>query len=351
MRRAHQASARDLCDVVLGTGLVERAVVATDDAAWGAELAGLPVEVDVDRPSEPFHFGQRLVGLIERFDVRRALYSGGASAPLMSAESWSVALSRLIESDHLVVTNNVHSCDWVGFAPGGEVLSVLAGQTSDNAVAWILTNDAGLDFWSDAPSASTRFDLDTPADLLMARRHPRIGAHLREYLDGLDLDGSRVEAVLAEMARDGGSLALVGRASPAVWESLDRATRCWVRVFAEERGMRASGRLERGEVRSLLADYAALAGFEAFFDELASMVNGVLLDDRVLLASQRIWPPSADRYNSDLYRWERVQDAYLRRLTKAAATCHIPVVLGGHSVVAGGLMALVEVLRSRQGPA
>ena len=112
--------------------------------------------------------------------------------------------------------------------------------------------------------------------------------------------------------------------------------------------MRASGRVERGEVRSLLADYVKLAGLEGFFDSLADLTNAVLFDDRVLLVSRGLWPSAPDRFNSDLGRWERVEDPFLRRFARAASESQIPVVLGGHSVVAGGLMALVEVLQSEQ---
>ncbi len=351
MRRAHQAAARDLLETLLRTDRIERAVVATDDAGWAEGLLSLPVHIDVDPPDEPFHFGRRLAGLIERYDVRRALYAGGASAPLLGAESWIDALSQLAEADRLVVTNNTHSCDWVGFAPADEVLAAITRQTSDNPIAWVLDTECGLPVRSTLPSAATRFDLDTPTDLLIARRHPDIGPHLRRYLDSLDslgLKAPQIDAVLAEMTREGGRLALIGRVSPGAWASLDHATRCWVRVFAEERGMRASGRVERGEVRSLLADYVKLAGLEGFFDSLADLTNAVLFDDRVLLVSRGRWPSAPDRFNSDLGRWERVEDPFLRRFARAASESQIPVVLGGHSVVAGGLMALVEVLQSEQ---
>ena len=106
--------------------------------------------------------------------------------------------------------------------------------------------------------------------------------------------------------------------------------------------MRASGRQGRGEVRSLLADYVALAGVEGLFDELAQLADGVLLDSRVILAARDSWPSTADRFNSDLHRWDLVKDPFLRDFTRAAAGAQVPVVLGGHSVVAGGLMALVE---------
>jgi len=343
---AHRAAARDLLGVLLRTGVIGRAVVATDDPAWGDTLTDLPVEVDLDLPGEPFHFGRRLAGLIERYDAQRVLYSGGASAPLLSVERWTEVLARLAEADRLVVTNNLHSCDWVGFVPAIEVASLVAQEAKDNAVAWALVHEGGLPAESLPPSAATRFDLDTPADLLIAHRHPGIGLHLRRFLDRLGWEAPQLEGVLAAMARDGGSLAVVGRASAAAWAALERATRCWVRVFAEERGMRASGRQEQGEVRSLLADYLELVGVEGFFDELAGLVDGVLLDNRVVLAARGLWPSTPDRFHSDLYRWDRVEEPFLRRLTRAAAEARVPVVLGGHSVVAGGLMALVEAFEA-----
>ena len=339
---AHRAAARDLLELLLRTGMIGRAVVATDDPAWGDMLTGLPVEVDLDPPGEPFHFGRRLAGLIERYEAQRVLYSGGASAPLLSSEHWAQVLARLADAERLVVTNNLHSCDWVGFVPADEIAPLIVQEVNDNAVAWALSHEGGLPVESLPASAATRFDLDTPADLLIVHRHPGIGPCLRRFLDRLGWEAPQLDGVLAAMASDGGSMAVVGRASSAAWAALERATRCWVRVFAEERGMRASGRQEQGEVRSLLADYLELTGVEGFFDELANLVDGVLLDNRVILAARGLWPSTPDRFNSDLYRWDRVVEPFLRRFTRAAAEARVPVVMGGHSVVAGGLMALVE---------
>jgi hypothetical protein len=339
---AHRAAARDLLELLLRTGMVGRAVVATDDAAWGETLADLPVEVDLDPVGEPFHFGRRLAGLIERYDARCVLYSGGASAPLLSAERWAELLARLGEAQRLVVTNNLHSCDWVGFVPAVDVAPLIAQESNDNALAWAMAYEGGLPVEHLPPSAAARFDLDTPADLLIAHRHPGIGPHLRHCLDGLGWQSRRLDRVLDAMACEGGSLAVVGRVSAAAWASLERATRCWVRVFAEERGMRASGRQERGEVRSLVADYLEHVGVERFFGELAELVDGVLFDNRVVLAARNLWPSTFDRFSSDLYRWDRVEESFLRRFTRAAADARVPVILGGHAVVAGGLMALVE---------
>ena len=114
--------------------------------------------------------------------------------------------------------------------------------------------------------------------------------------------------------------------------------------------MRASGRQERGEVRSLLASYLDRVGFQGFFEALGDLADAVLIDNRVILASRGLWPSALDRFNSDLYRWDEVENPFLRDLTRAAARAPVPVVMGGHSVVAGGLMALAEAVAGTRSP-
>ena len=63
--------------------------------------------------------------------------------------------------------------------------------------------------------------------------------------------------------------------------------------------------------------------------------------------SRRIWPSAADRFYSDLRQPEKISDPWVRRFTEAAIEAPIPVVLGGHSLVSGGLYALVEAAWAR----
>jgi hypothetical protein len=351
MRGAHQAAARDLLGILMETGCVARAVVATDDVSFGETLSELPVHVDIDPPGRTFHFGRRLAQLVETYDVRRALYCGGGSAPLMGFDRWASTLAWLRDAERVVVTNNVHSCDWVGFTDVRRVLPVIADQTSDNGLAWVLAHEAGLAVESALPTAATRFDLDTPVDLLVARRHPGVGRHLAAFLSGLAWNGDRVDGVLATMATEGSSLTIAGRVSSAAWAAVEQTTSCWVRVFAEERGMRASGRQQRGQVRSLLADFLSLVGPQHFFNTLADLSEAVLLDNRVILAARQLWPATVDRYHSDLLRWKRIEEPFLRELAQAAAAAPVPVLMGGHSIVAGGLMALAEICAAARGGA
>ena len=66
------------------------------------------------------------------------------------------------------------------------------------------------------------------------------------------LDTSALDAALPLMLDRDATILVAGRVSSATWRYLERETACSTRVFSEERGMRASGRQARGEVRSLL---------------------------------------------------------------------------------------------------
>src|SRR3712207_986789 len=126
------------------------------------------------------------------------------------------------------------------------------------------------------------------------------------------------------------------------WQYLERNTACRVRLYAEERGMQADGREAAGLVRSLLGYYIDAVGLERTFRTLAGMADAACIDSRVLTAHAGRTPSREDRFNADLGHAEQIRDPMLRDLTAAAAAAPIPVLLGGHALVSGGLMALVQ---------
>ena len=105
--------------------------------------------------------------------------------------------------------------------------------------------------------------------------------------------------------------------------------------------MAAAGREGTG-ARSLLAYHLQAVGLARFFEELATLGDAAFIDTRVLLAHLGLRPSRADRFLSDLGRPDAIADPFLREFTQGAAAAAIPVLLGGHSLVSGGLMALIE---------
>ncbi|MEW6579618.1 MAG: hypothetical protein AB1435_10535 [Chloroflexota bacterium] len=346
--RALQAAATDLIAVLTSLGICP--VVAA-----GPELDWLPDGTDCscDLDEGPFRFGQRLAGVIERFGLANVLYFGAGSAPLLSREMIVQVRAALISADaggeRVVLTNNLHSSDWVAFTQAQDALPVIRRASRDNGLAWMLQEDGG---WTVRALAhlppSARMDLDTPADLAIVRAHPACSPRLRAALQDPLLDRIPVGAILDVLARDGSRAALIGRVAPQAWDALSRATQCWIRVFSEERGMAASERLARGEARSLIARMIARWGPGAFFEELAQMADVAIIDSRVLMAAAGHYPGAGERFASDLYLVGAIGDPWLCEFAAAAQAAPLPVLLGGHGVVAGGLHALAEIVAERR---
>jgi len=353
MLKAYRAAARDTIERALEADVASRIVVATHWAEWAATLSDLPVQVDLDtRPPTPFHFGNRLAGVIERHHVRRAFYLGGGSAPLMDGPALRAVADAIRHEDGLIVTNNIHSSDWAAFAPADVAVRLADELRSDNSLGWILSRLGGLAAREWPRSAATQFDLDTPTDLVIAGLLARpdrserpvrsIGPHLRAHIESLGWDDAHVRAAAQVLMTPAKQIIIAGRVSQSTWAHLEGQTQCWMRMFSEERGMRASGRQARGLVRSLLADYVELVGQERFFREMGELADAMFLDSRVILAARQSWPSPADRFYSDLRRPDDIADPFLRDFTAAALAAPIPVVLGGHSLVSGGLWALAS---------
>jgi hypothetical protein len=351
---AKQAITLDLVERALTVPSLRPIVVATNSTHLAQRLAGFPVQVDLDDPEQPFHFGRRLAELIDHYGMESCFYIGGGAGPLLPASEMAATAEKLLAPDgtrgqaagRLLITNNFYSSDWVAFAP----TSVLGGHPlpdNDNELAWLLGEHRGLPIRELPRSAATQLDVDTPTDLFTLAAHPGAGPHTRAYLEGLGLDTTALDAALPFLLDRDATILVAGRVSSATWSYLERETACSTRVLSEERGMRASGRQARGEVRSLLGTYLDAVGLERFFEALATMSQAVFLDNRVLLAHRRSWPPAADRFYSDLRQPGRIADPFLRALTEAAMAAPVPVIMGGHSLVSGGMYALVEAAWAR----
>lgn len=341
MAGAREAITRDLVDRALATGLFCQIIVSTNSARLAAALAGRPVQLVMDAPDKAFHFGRWLQELVQRFAIAKLFYMGGGSGPLLSQDEMARLVELVDREDEYLVTNNFYSTDYAVWSPARAVQAI-EPPSLDNDLGWLLVRQAGLKNYSPPPSAATQLDVDTPIDLMTIQGHPGVGPHLAQYLRQLDLDTAHIRRATAVFLDRAAEVFILGRVSSAVWTCLERETACRVRLLSEERGMRASGRQARGEVRSLLGFYLDAVGMETFFAQLAQLGQAAFVDNRVVLAHWQAWPSDADRFYADLRQPDQVVDERLRALVEAAMAAPIPVVMGGHSLVSGGLYAMLE---------
>jgi hypothetical protein len=338
---AQCAAAHDTLKKIRTIPEVGEIVVATRSESFSAVARALGAQIENDPIDEEFHWGHCLARLVRKYRATLPLYIGGGSGLLMSAAEWRAIVQQVLAEPNTIVANNFFSCDFAAWSPGA-ALEKIAPPAVDNDLAFRLGEHAGLRVIALPRNAASQFDIDTPTDLMMIARHSAIGDHLRAFLDAQPFDLARLEKIRGVLGNRAATALIAGRVSGALLLFLERTTRCQWRVLSEERGMRASGRIARGEVRSLLGDYLDAVGAREFFATLARLADAALIDTRVLFAHRRLDPPASDRFNSDLLNADAIADPFIRELTAAARATALPILLGGHSVVAGGMYALVE---------
>jgi len=339
LSEARLASALDAVDKALKANCFDPIIVATNWPEAAEAFRKIGVIVDLDH--EDFHFGKRLLELVSRYKLKKVLYTGAASMPLLSIALLSRIASAL-ERDGVVVTNNLFSSDWVGFSPA-EALDKISSPGSDNDLAWRLWDEAGLTPIIPPVSTATVFDIDTPSDLLILKAYPGLEGRLASFLESLPFSTKPVEEIVKVLKDENSFILAAGRIPTYAWERLEKEALCRTRVISEERGMRSSGRLARGEVHSLLGCLVDALGPERFFQKLAEMAQAAILDTRVIMAHWKIWPSDEERFASDLMLLEEIREPRLKEFTRAAKEAPVPILLGGHSLVCGGIMALVDV--------
>jgi hypothetical protein len=340
LRRALEASALDAIEVALTTGRYGGAVLLADRAP----VLDVPpaVEVDVDAPGVPFQYGRRLAEAVAARGIESLVYLGGGSAPLLGAAEFE-ALARAVEGDGMAATgisNNFYSADLFGLRPAALLGALDPPPAKDNGVPRRLREEHGVAFEELPRTLATQTNLDTPIDLAVLALSGRGGPRLRAVLEGVPLPSRLGEAARCFTDRLA-EVFVAGRVASRAWQYLERETACRVRLLAEERGMAAAGREDGGSARSLLAMQIESAGARPFFaEQLPQLGNAAFLDIRPALVHLGIRPSREDRFAADLGLSNEIEDPRLRELVEAANASPVPVVLGGHSLVAGGLMLL-----------
>jgi hypothetical protein len=248
-------------------------------------------------------------------------------------------VEAVLSSPELLLVNNFYSTDFA--AIGGAIhRHALSRCRKDNQIGWVMAREAGARTCVLPSSLATRFDIDTPADLTILKTCTVKGPHLSAALARLPIDVSPVSRVAEVLVRRDGEAVVMGRIPPEAAAFFDRETACHLRVYIEERGMET--REKKGDIWSLAGSCIEGLGIRRFFQTISAHASAAIIDSRVLFGHLGLWPSRPDRFFSDLFRPEAIEDPVVREFTREALGSPIPCILGGHTVVSGGLYALVD---------
>lgn len=338
----------DAVRIAIGAAVARRAgqagfdpvVAVTRDAEAGAALRAAGAAVDFGE-REPFHLGTELARIVRARRLERVCAIGAGAGALLGAEQLRAMREELETADALVLSNNYHSADLVAFTPAS-ALGAIALPATDNPLARLLHQQAGLPSRQLERSSATLLDVDTPADATVLRRHPACPAELAALGSWETELGARIDALMRLVTTPDRELVVAGRVGAPVWTYLESQTACRVRMLAEERGMQAAGRDVSGTARTALGFLYAQVGPTEFFARMGELGHGMLFDTRVLFAHLGWRPAAPERFASDLLAVDGIAPSPLRDFTAAARDASYPLLLGGHTLVSGVLWTMVE---------
>ncbi|HYF93320.1 MAG TPA: hypothetical protein VD969_13905 [Symbiobacteriaceae bacterium] len=338
----------DTLEKYIRAGLDE-VVLATNDPDLSLAAERLGARTRDTRQSCPFHFGRTLQRVVQELGSEGVLYCSGAALPLITQAEIQWILEAMAKSPPCVVVNNLQSVDLVAWNPA-EYIQRISPPESDNFLGWLL-REAGMERVLIPNSASIHFDLDTPTDFLVLGMSDKAGPRAQAALDAVPWSSDALRRAADVLITDLPEVAVFGRVGTPIIDHCNKYLRVRLRVFSEERGMKALRREEEGRVVSLVADMIEQIGPRQFFRQLESICSAVFFDTRVVFANHGRRVSDWDRYHSDLGMVDMIHDPWVRAFTEAALECRIPVVLGGHSVVSGGLWVLADrAIAARGGP-
>jgi len=330
---ARRTSAEDLVGRL--ADFTSAVIVATPEGEDAAVFRSLGAEVQPTATDGSFHFGESLIEIVRAAAARSVLLFGSGSGSLLERHHIESLVEFAAGTSPAALLNNFYSCDFAAFAGAQAILDIPIPR-SDNGLGFALA-DAGIRCHATPRDAASQFDIDVPIDLCLLKQADRGGPSLRRFLDAWTVEHPTLDAVCDLLTDRSALVEIGGRIQPGTWQTFEQATACRTAGFIEGRGLKGYPDARTPLLRGLAADDPI-----AFFDRLAGAADGAILDTRPLLAVGNVLPPAADRFASDLFLYREIVDPRWRAFTEAARNASIPVLLGGHNLVSGGLFLLAD---------
>ena len=393
----HPAAPPDAGPLVRALAEARRSLAERQRVAFLA--AGADEVKVVVGPPDGLSFGERLGAEVRAWAKGRGARAaeagggagGGGAGGVVVLGSGSIPLARASDLRRFVevaagpgghaLANNRYSADVVAVSRAAD-LAELPPLPADNALPRWLEERAGVAVADLRSHWRLGVDIDTPLDLVVLRDPAApdpaapdpVGHDLRA---AAPLIGGRLAALSEVLTDRRAELLVAGRVSATTLRWLESGAVCRVRALVEERGLRAASKLAQSGAttgsrppRSVLGELLDRDGPESLARTVATLADAAVIDTRVLLAhrhgaGESAWPPAEDRFASDLLLPASIADPWLRTLTASAAGPYPiaapdiaansptatspsdrPILLGGHTLVNGGLRLLAQRARA-----
>ena len=339
-----KASCLDTIENIMGLPeLYDQVILATNyhDLAEAAQNLGASVFCT---RIEGFHFGEIIRELVVSNHLKTVLYMSGAGNPLLDKEGLTDIAIHLLSRPSVIYTNNVWASDIVGWSPGGAINQSQVPQL-DNALAWSLHTGASLPYFHMPFKKEYQMDIDAPADVLLLKSISLKTSRLAKSILDFPWSNLKYNLLIESLRTHGLKLWISGRISGDTISYLNTYLNARLRVVSEERGMKSQN--QANYVQSFLGAFINNIGLAKFIHYLENCADIAVIDARPIFAHFKLHPSQEDLFHSNLGEWRAVKDPFIREFTRATEEAKIPIITGGHSLVKGGILALVDAAKDK----
>jgi hypothetical protein len=288
-------------------------------------------------PRDDVPFGARLRHLAADIGDGGLIVLGSGAIPLATAVDRRELVAAARQRAPAALANNRYSADVIAISRARSVLARVPDLATDNMLPRWLAEGAGVPVSDVRSRRRLGVDIDGPLDLVL------LAGRWLAHLDPSDARRAvaAIDAVRRVATDPDAELLIAGRVSASNLAWLERETASRTRALVEERGLRTRRPGQRSAT-SVMGALLERDGPESFGEHVARLGDAAIIDTRVVIAhrfgaDEAGWPPTEDRFASDLLLTDHIADPWLRALTMSAAAAPVPILLGGHTLVGPGL--------------
>ena len=331
----------DTCQKMFESGYFNPAIVI-GDLKFNNKDQKLPFIIS-EKIGENFNFGKSLINIKNKYSLDKIFYFGAGSCYFLKTDELKFISEKTIQGQFL--SNNLVSSDFITFSLSDlDEKIILNFPNIDNYFSSYLMKETSLKYVKIPNSLGSIFDIDTHNDFAILSKITNNSGRIGNYISNSIFKNIDLDSFINILSSKSNEIFVYGRINPLNLYLAERNTPCKIRFLSEERGLKVRGRASASILNSIFQS----KNFDTFFDMFENICNACILDTRVIFYLFADKYNQEDAYLSDMQMWKKIKNPFIKSFTKRVSESKVPIILGGHSVVNGGLMALSNLVGGKK---
>ena len=331
----------DTCQKMFESGYFNSSIIVGDENLQKkAEKLNFVI---FEKTEKNFNFGKYLLKIINKYSLDKIFYFGAGSCYFLNTDELKFISENTLQGQF--ISNNPISSDFISFASSdlnNEI--ILNFPNIDNYFSSYLMSRTSLKYIKMPISLGSIFDIDTPNDFAILSKITNNSGRIGNYMSNNIFKNIDLDKLLKILSSKSNEIFVYGRINPLNLYMAERNISCKIRFLSEERGLKIRGKASA----SLLKHVFNLENLNIFLDMFENICSAGIFDTRVIFSLFAGKYDQEDVYLSDMKMWEKINNPFIKSFTKKISESKVPIILGGHSVVNGGLMALSNLVKGEK---